>query len=222
MVHNDDSWKLWGLLAGSMTLGLAAWIASRRRRRPTLRQRLSEEIDLEHALASLRDAAQEVRERLPVHDGRAARTFWQRRLRPLVQQTTRTVPERAQAIVQAERGAVQKLQRELLPSTERAAREAVRSAEQLLEQARQFPHRLAARRPRPTRPPLVSRIQSTLRELAALGFWLVAAGALVYFGLLRPEQRERLRRGAGSLVAQLRELWADFSFSEEPLAEFTE
>ncbi|MCX7623823.1 MAG: hypothetical protein RMK01_01450 [Thermomicrobium sp.] len=229
MVQAGNDWKLWGLLAGGTTLGLTAWFVARRRRRRPLRQRLAAEIDLESAVQTLRESVQELRERLPVHDGKVARAFWRRRLQPLVKETVRTVPEqarRAQAVLEAERAAVEKLQREVLPATERAARQAVLTAEQALQraaaQAREMPSRLATKRPRPARPGPLARLRQVVQDTAALGFWLGAAGALVYFGLLRPEQREQLRRGAASLVSQLRELWADFSFSEEPLAEFTE
>ncbi|GBD20230.1 hypothetical protein HRbin28_00670 [bacterium HR28] len=229
MVQAGNDWKLWGALAGGTALGLGAWLIVRRRQRRTLRQRLAEEIDLESALGSLREAVQDVRERLPIHDGEIARSFWRKRLRPLVRQTARTLPERArraQTVLQAERAAVEKLQRNVLPATEQAAREALRTAEHAIEQAaaraRAMPERLAAKRPRPARPSLFTRVRRAAQESAALGFWLGAAGALVYFGLLRPDQREQVRRGLSSLARQLRELWADFSFSEEPLAEFTE
>ncbi len=229
MVQAGNDWKLWGALAGGTVLGVGAWLIARRRQRRTLRQRLAEEIDLESALDTLREAIQDVRERLPIHDGAIARSFWRKRLQPLVRQTARTLPERArhaQAVLQAERAAVEKLQRDILPATEQAAREALRTAEHAIEQAaaraRAMPERLVAKRPRPTRPSLFIRLRRTAQESAALGFWLGAAGALIYFGLLRPDQREQVRRGLSSLATQLRELWADFSFSEEPLVEFTE
>ncbi|MDW7982817.1 MAG: hypothetical protein RMK01_11130 [Thermomicrobium sp.] len=230
MVQAGNEWRLWGILAGGTALGLGTWLLARRRRRRTLRQRLAEEIDLDSALATLREAVEDVRERIPIHDGELARAIWRKRVRPLVRESTRQLPERvrrAQSVLQAERAALEKkLQREVLPATEQAAREALRTAEQALEhatvRARTVPQRLVPKRPRPARPGLVARLQRAARETAALGFWLGAAAALVYFGLLRPDQRDQLRRGVSSLVTQLRELWADFSFSEEPLAEFTE
>jgi len=229
MVQAGNDWKLWGALAGGASVGLVAWFISRRRRRRTLRQRLAEEIDLESTLQTLRESIQELRDRLPVHDGEVARSFWRRRVRPAVQEAARNLPKqarRAQAVLEAERTAVEKLQREVLPATEEAARQAVQKAEQAVQrataQARAVPNRLAAKRPRATRPGLLTRVRQAAQETAALGFWLGAATALVYFGLLRPEQREQLRRSVSSLVTQLRELWADFSFSEEPLAEFTD
>ncbi|MCX2726685.1 hypothetical protein OO015_04155 [Thermomicrobium sp. 4228-Ro] len=225
MVQAGNDWKLWGALAGAATAGLVAWFVSRRRRRRTLRQRLAEELDLE----ILRESVQELRERLPVHDGEVARSFWRRRVRPAVQEAARSLPKqarRAQAVLEAERTAVEKLQREVLPTAEQAARQAIQKAEQALQrattQAREVPTRLAGKRPRPARPGILARLGQAAQETAALSFWLGAAIALVYFGILRPEQREQLRRGVSSLVTQLRELWSDFSFSEEPLAEFTE
>jgi hypothetical protein len=94
--------------------------------------------------------------------------------------------------------------------------------ERAATQVRDVPQRLALKGQRPARQGFFSRVRQAVRESVALGFWIGAASALVYFGLLRPEQHEQLRRGASSLLTQLRELWADFSFSEEPLAEFTE
>jgi len=229
MVQAGNDWKLWGALAGGATAGLVAWFVSRRRRPRTLRQRLAGEIDLESTLQTVRESIQELRDRLPVHDGEVARSFWRRRVRPAVQDAARNLPKqarRAQAVFKAERTAVEKLQREVLPTTEQAARQALQKAEHALQratsQARAVPTHLAAKRPRSARPGVLARLGQAAQETAALGFWLGAAGALVYFGLLRPDQREQLRRSVSSLVTQLRELWADFSFSEEPLAEFTD
>lgn len=229
MVQAGNDWKLWSVLAGGTAVTIVAALVARRRRRRTLRERLAQEIDLESTLTSLREAVQEVRERLPVHDGKVARSIWGKRVKPLVQQTARTLPEHARsatAVLEAERAAVEKLQRQILPATEQAARQAALTAERALqraaESARTVPKRLPLPSARSRRPGLLARLAAGARDTAALGFWMGAAAALVYFGLLRPEQRERLQQGASSFVTQLRELWADFSFSEEPLPEFTE
>lgn len=243
MVHADDNWRLLGVLVGGMTLGVAAYLMNRRRRRRTLRERLAEELalestlahlrerlpkdlDLQSSLENLREVAQDVRERIPLHDGRVARSFWQRRVRPLFAAVARGLPERAQTVAQSERAAVEKLRRDVFPSTERLAREAIRTAEDAIQRttarARSLPQRLPTPRTRAQRFGLRARVGQTIQEAAAFGFWVSAAGLLVYFGLLRPEQREQLRRGLSSLLTQLRELWLDFSFREEPLAEFSE
>ncbi len=229
MVQAGNDWKLWGALAGGAAVGLTAWLVARRRRRRTLRRRLSEELDLESRLEMLRETVHELRERLPVHDGAVARSFWRRRLQPVVREAVHSVPERArraQALLEAERAAVEKVQRQVLPATEQAARQVLEKAEQAVQraaaEARHVPQRLATKAPRPKRPGVLARLRGAVQETAALGFWLGAAGALVYFGVLRPEQREQVRRGLSSFVTQLRELWADFSFEGEPLAEFTE
>ncbi len=229
MVQAGNDWKLWSVLAGGTAVTIVAALVARRRHRRTVRERLAQQIDLESTLSSLREAVQEVRERLPVHDGKVARSLWRKRVKPLVQQAARTVPERARsatAVLEAERAAVEKLQREILPVTEQAARQAALTAERALqratERARAVPRRLAPPSAHPRRPGVLARLAAGTRDAAALGFWMGAAAALVYFGLLRPDQRERLQQGASSFVTQLRELWADFSFGEEPLPEFTE
>lgn len=135
MVQEGQEWRVLGALAGSAALaGAAALVLKRRRQRPKpLPARLAEELEIEPAIDAVREAVREARERLARYDGRA--------LRDVTERTRKELPKRTREALkhlEVERERLSKLvQRDVAPTTQRVAQEALQEAERVLSAARE-------------------------------------------------------------------------------------